>query len=281
MHSSSFVVGGLPVNVFSTGIESTKPVLILFLLHGRTGSSKDPYITQSVEAMLGRHTGSQRRDLYVVTFDHRNHGHRLVASLGNQGWSKEEGENNERHLIDMYAIETGTAKDLSFLIDFLPAYLFPQGGRTIEEFGVAGISLGGHSTWIALAQEPRITIGIPIIGCPDVLKLMTPRAAQYGISPLVGSKYLPDSLHQVILRSDPASQPYQAKDSTNPFFGKKILVLSGGSDSLVPWDASQSFVEGLQVGSGVLKVVVEEGMGHNCSPLMIQEMASFVYGLNE
>ncbi|KAJ7593558.1 hypothetical protein C8J56DRAFT_931373 [Mycena floridula] len=262
MHSSSFVVGGLPVNVFSTGIESTKPVLILFLLHGRTGSSKDPYITQSVEAMLGRHTGSQRRDLYVVTFDHRNHGHRLVASLGNQGWSKEEGENNERHL---------TCPSSS---TFLPAYLFPQGGRTIEEFGVAGISLGGHSTWIALAQ-------VPIIGCPDVLKLMTPRAAQYGISPLVGSKYLPDSLHQVILRSDPASQPYQAKDSTNPFFGKKILVLSGGSDPLVPWEASQSFVEGLQVGSGVLKVVLEEGMGHSCSPLMIQEMASFVYGLNE
>ena len=44
----------------------------------------------------------------------------------------------------------GTAHDVSFLIDFLPAYLFPNEERTISQWLVTGISLGGHSTWIVL-----------------------------------------------------------------------------------------------------------------------------------
>ena len=44
----------------------------------------------------------------------------------------------------------GTANDVSFLIDYLPAYLFPLGERTVDRWGVAGISLGGHSAWILL-----------------------------------------------------------------------------------------------------------------------------------
>lgn len=54
----------------------------------------------------------------------------------------------ETRLNDSYT--AGTAKDVSFLIDFLPAYLFPSGERTISQWMIAGISLGGHSTWIAL-----------------------------------------------------------------------------------------------------------------------------------
>jgi len=46
----------------------------------------------------------------------------------------------------------GTAQDVSYLIDFLPSFLYPNDERTIVEWGVAGISLGGHSTWIALAR---------------------------------------------------------------------------------------------------------------------------------
>lgn len=46
----------------------------------------------------------------------------------------------------------GTAHDLTFLIDHIPAYIYPQVERNIVEWGVAGISLGGHSTWIALAR---------------------------------------------------------------------------------------------------------------------------------
>jgi len=50
------------------------------------------------------------------------------------------------------AITAGTHRDISFLIDFLPSYLFPHGEQEIERWMLAGISLGGHATWYALQQ---------------------------------------------------------------------------------------------------------------------------------
>lgn len=75
---------------------------------------------------------------------------------------------------------------------------------------------------------------------------------------------------------DPASFAFRENDATNPFLGKRILVLSGAADKLVPWTASQEFVEGLEVGNGVKKVVLEENVGHECTPTMIREAALFV-----
>jgi len=81
----------------------------------------------------------------------------------------------------LFAIQTGTARDVSFLIDFLPAYLYPQAERKVVDWGIIGISLGGHSAWIVLNEEPRVTLGIPIIGCPDYLGLMEARAKEVGV----------------------------------------------------------------------------------------------------
>ena len=49
-----------------------------------------------------------------------------------------------------FACTAGTAQDVSFLIDFLPSYLFPNGERTVTKWVCAGRSLGGHATWLAL-----------------------------------------------------------------------------------------------------------------------------------
>jgi hypothetical protein len=46
----------------------------------------------------------------------------------------------------------GAVKDVSFLIDVLPAYIFPKDERLIGECVVAGFSLGGHATWLTLRQ---------------------------------------------------------------------------------------------------------------------------------
>ena len=50
----------------------------------------------------------------------------------------------------------GTAQDVSFLIDFLPSYLFPNDERTISQWICAGKSLGGHSTWIVLKNGTMV-----------------------------------------------------------------------------------------------------------------------------
>lgn len=186
----------------------------------------------------------------------------------------------------------GTAKDISFLVDFLPAYLFPNNQCEISAWGVVGISLGGHSTWIALSQggllilssnysidysceDPRIQVGIPIIGCPNYLELIKRRAKTSNIA--FAAPYLPASFIQFVKTFDPASQDYSSEEGTNPFLGKKILVLSGEDDMLVPWVASENFVGGLVVGaSGVKKVVVQKGVGHACTPEMVAEAAQFL-----
>jgi len=135
--------------------------------------------------------------------------------------------------------------------------------------------LGGHSTWLALSTDPRLEIGIPIIGCPDYLKLMSLRAKESSLT--LEPPYLPNSLLSLIRRVDPVSLPYSSEDSWNPFLGKKILVLSGGQDQTVPWSSSREFVEQLQVGKqGRKKSVVVEDAGHVCTSEMVAEMVQFI-----
>ncbi|KAJ3800670.1 Alpha/Beta hydrolase protein [Lentinula aff. detonsa] len=275
-------VGGLPVQVYSS-IESdaSKPVFILFFLHGRMGKADnlEPFIMPIYQDLVGS-AKVLDQDLVVVTFDHRNHGGRSIDDKANQGWDEDESRSNVRHGIDMFAIQDGSARDVSFLIDYLPAYLYPESERKISGWGLAGVSLGGHSTWTALAKDPRIQVGIPIIGCPDYLTLISKRAAKFGISLDSASKYFPESLLTLIRKETPPSTPYLMEDVSNPFFGKKILVLSGGADPLVPWDASQSFVEKLAVGPlGYKKVVVQPNTGHTVTPEMVKEFLEFLKGV--
>lgn len=183
---------------------------------------------------------------------------------------------------------------MSYLIDFLPSYLFPNNERQIAQWLVAGKSLGGHSTWITLRHgmqycsfsfsahhntiniEPRISLAVPIIACPDYTKLITARA-KYSKIPLE-PPYFPAALQAYIATHDPARAPYTANDTSNPFLGKKVLVLSGGSDPLVPFKYSEEFVAGLNVGAdGVKKVVVVPGVEHECTPGMVKEMVEFVW----
>ena len=45
----------------------------------------------------------------------------------------------------------GDAKDASFLIDFLPSYVFPNDERQITNWTISGRSMGGHAAWHVLA----------------------------------------------------------------------------------------------------------------------------------
>lgn len=93
----------------------------------------------------------------------------------------------------------------------------------------------------------------------------------------IAPPHLPASLLSHIRRHDPPSTSYFKLDASNPFLGKKILVLSGGMDTLVPWTASREFVEKLEVGKGGLKeVVIAPDTGHECTDEMVAKMARFI-----
>lgn len=106
----TFNVGGLPVHVF--GLDQLEhaqnEVAVLFLLHGRLGKWEDNL--ENIDAILS-HVQSREKGLLVVTFDQRNHGHRLVSSKANTTWN----EDNALHAADMHSIQMGTARDVSLL----------------------------------------------------------------------------------------------------------------------------------------------------------------------
>lgn len=268
-------IAGLPVHVYSNRVlgEITGKVAVLFFLHGRTRSaSKIGRFVEEILRHLSEKVGTTEVELLVVTFDQRNHGERLLSTAANNAWD----EGNNQHAIDMYAIHTGSARDISFLIDFLPAYLFPSAEARVVQWLAGGISLGGHSTWYALRHEPRISLGIPIIGCPDYLRLMTLRAKASNVA--FEPPYIPASFLAYVQKEDPVAAPYTLSDASNPFLGKKILVLSGGDDPVVQWECSEAFVKDLEVGSqGAKKVIVYPGVGHECTPAMLKETADFVW----
>jgi len=277
----TLVVAGLNVDVYShlSATDPNIPVHALFFLHGRGCSTQHRDVTTTVKAIFdvtyGSDASPKKKDLIIICFDHRNHGTRLVDMQRNLGWGEDPVKSNDQHAIDMYTIQTGSAQDVSFLIDHLPSFLYPSGQRTIVEWGIGGVSLGGHSTWIALSREPRLKVGIPIIGCPDYTKLISQRAERSGIP--LKPPYYPDSFRAYVDANDPAKRSYRAKDESNPFLGRKILVLSGAKDTLVPWVASVEFVQNLEVGEeGVKRFLLEEGAGHECSPRMQREAGLFV-----
>lgn len=90
--------------------------------------------------------------------------------------------------------------------------------------------------------------------------------------------YMPQSLLHLLERLDPDSASYTSTDSSiNPYLDKKILVLHGEKDELVPWDCCKAFVEGLQVGEkGEKKVFIEQDKGHETTSLMVGELVKWM-----
>ena len=105
---------------------------------------------------------------------------------------------------------------------------------------------------------------------------MARRAAASGIA--FEPPYVPASFLAYVRAHDPPHAPYTARGGANPFAGKKVLVLSGGDDPVVPWASSEEFVRGLEVGpDGAKKVIVYPGVGHKCTEDMVRETCDFVW----
>lgn len=221
------VVGGIKCIVYGLDdlrTESTikKDVAVVFMLHGRGESQQgDRYPSIASKCLeAARQSKTRNRDLVLVSFDQRNHGTRLINDVQNQGWPK-----NPNHFIDMFSIQQGTSRDVSYLIDYIPSFLFPHDEHTVVDYGCVGVSLGGHATWMSMHQDDRITVGVPMIACADYLSLMAERAERKNIS-----INAPKSFTEQLNRYDPMSSFVHSK---GVWKGKKIMALSGDSDKLV------------------------------------------------
>ncbi|PCH02255.1 Hypothetical protein PENO1_038470 [Penicillium occitanis (nom. inval.)] len=275
--AQTFHIAGIQTTVFGLAEipANVSEVVCVWLGHPRLDSQRDMaevakrivhdhYQRFSADSLRGR----KKRGLITVTFDARNHGSREIDRLSNEVWRT----GNENHASDMFSVYSGTAEDISTLIDFLPAYIFPTGQYSIATHFALGISLGGHTTWLALVHEPRITTGVVVVGMPDYIALMTDRARLSKLSTylqpndapgsqFLGSRHFPSSLLEVVRKRDPAAfltggipaslsgDEYDAKsiEIINRYLGgKRILCMSGATDKLVPYRLTESFITWLK-----------------------------------
>ncbi|KAI5292207.1 hypothetical protein KEM55_008003 [Ascosphaera atra] len=217
----------------------------------------------------------------------------------------------------------GTARDVSLVIDILPAYIFPDSARDITTNLVLGVSLGGHASWSCILHEPRVKAAVILIGTPDYGNLMADRARLSKLkdwtesappgSEFIGSQSFPHCLVQWIRRADPAEmilapmsdpavklpvradvlpEPTDAeKESIRSIIhrhlsGKKVMLISGGSDKLVPYHKGAAFLTFLKKAISpdgwcgdanvVLEDMVAENVGHEVTPEMYLEAVRFV-----
>ena len=105
---------------------------------------------------------------------------------------------------------------------YLESYV--DGQFVPTEFIVTGLSLGGHATWNILAEDPRITKAVIIVGSPNLTSLLLERLGGYNSVP-EGTREWPHALEKL----------YQARDDgVSRISGKTILILNGLHDTLVP-----------------------------------------------
>lgn len=188
----------------------------------------------------------------------------------------------------MFSIYHGTQVDLSMIMSYLPVYVFPthHSSYILAQHIVAGVSLGGHSAYLAMLHEPRITAGVVVIGCPDYARLMQHRAEksrlECGVEGLFRSKEFPENLLGVVAEFDPAALGVDEIIRRGLLDGKKILTLSGGADKLVPSACGEPFLKSLKEAysdgrlKGELTDVVYPGIGHECTSEMVRELSRFV-----
>ncbi|KAA1467396.1 hypothetical protein DENSPDRAFT_926577 [Dentipellis sp. KUC8613] len=279
----TFNVAGLLVHVWSDGgvqALSTKEVAAMILIHGRKESTADPAFERTARAVFewARQPEQRRhaqRDIVVIMFDLRNHGHRVVDPHMNELWSKNPEHHNPTHAIDLYGTMIGTARDVSFVIDFLPSYLFPNGEHTIAEWAAAGTSLGAHIVWFVLKEEPRVRTGIAVMGSPDNIAMMHAVGAVARVP--IAPPHVPDALLALMRRLEPGAADHRARSAANPYFGKRVLVVVAEQDVFVPWGMYGAFVEALEVGPGGRKEVVREPGKHVYTDEMMCAVVRFFW----
>jgi len=266
----TFHIAGIITEVY--GLDelspSCKTVSCLWLLHPR-GATRQwmAGIASSCINDWNRRSEASNKGLLAICFDQRNHGSREVHAPANGTWI----EGNKSHAQDMFSIIQGTVVDTSLLIDHIGSYiLLGQSDPTIDQHLALGVSLGGHAAWQCLFGEPRITVAVVIIGCPDYMFMISDRARLSKLSShgpnFHGSNDFPQALIDSVQKVDPKGILFGTSEiipSPSPnqqnqlrkildqkIKNKRVLVCSGGEDKLVPYRCSEPFLTFLKNATG-------------------------------
>lgn len=229
-------VGGLRVfAVRAAAPPSPRPLRALFLLHARTGSLSS--VLDKAEDLVRR---ARARDvpLIVLVVELRNHGQRMLDSQLNGPMSGDG--------LEMFANILGTARDVSFIIDALPAKLHARGER-VERWGVAGISMGAHVCLILAAHDARVALCASLIGCGDFAALMADRIITQRKLALAADATFDDRVRAAVgPETADLIARFGALAHAPAIFNTPILLLGASGDPLVSPRYNQRFVDSLR-----------------------------------
>lgn len=239
------LVAGIETYVW--GLEENPGAPVIFFAHG---------LGATVEHSFSYCADLANDGFIAIAIDQRNHGARTVDPTAHNG-------NCDNYTVKSYGMYVGTSKDISLLIDFLPAAL----GVTTDKFGMSGISLGGHCTLITMANDPRINVGVPFVGSADRKLQLKIRAEMKGISNEEFENTFDPHLDKLMTQYDPVNNPHIFKD-------RPLCMINGGADTVVDSTPNRRFkqvLDGIYTDAGKLQLSIYDGVGHEVTPEMWTE----------
>ncbi|GMF78500.1 unnamed protein product [Aspergillus oryzae] len=164
-----------------------------------------------------------------------------------------------------HRVPDGTTDDIKLVMKYLASYV--DGIFHPTQFIVTGVSLGGHITWNMLAEEPSIAGAIIIVGSPNLTDMLVERLGYASLSDIPqNTKEWPRSIERLYRERDQALEK---------IVGKKILILNGALDTLVPSKFTDPWVAKYAHQNDV-KFIVQEDCGHVLSFRMMEEVVEWV-----
>ncbi|KAI9594117.1 Alpha/Beta hydrolase protein [Syncephalis fuscata] len=230
-------LGLLPKTAIQSNGNTTniKAIDVLIFIHGREQSKK--VIIKACKALaaagnISESTGS----LLVLAFDLPNHGERLTSSFRNYSWA----QGNIDHGLDMWGCISLALGEIKTIISLFPTAL----AKPVRRWAVGGISLGGHITSLALAEDPRINMGIIAIGCGNLHKRLEGLAQHHQVP----EQKMHDVLNQLAQKDATINidRVIHAKHINGPLSNRWIMVLHGTADDVVTYESNKPFIHALQ-----------------------------------
>ena len=216
LQMTGHIIAGIQTYVYGLDENPSGPVVIF--LHGLRGAAQNSL--KYCRDLAGR-------GYIALAFDQRNHGQRTVDLSVNQSGS-------DNYPVNTYGIYSGTAHDVSTIIDFLPLVL----NISTESIGVCGFSLGAHASFVAAVIDERIKAVVPICGTGDRKAMLKQRFLATGGDASEFERSFPARMAAVLKKYDPVHNLHALKD-------RALCMINGGRDSIVPPDTNRCLWEKL------------------------------------
>lgn len=295
---------------------SIRPITCLWLLHPRLSNSArmDPIGSSAITTWNKQ--SNRQRGLIAVSFDQRNHGTRKEEDRANGAWREGNplhaqdmfsifhGTAMDTSLLINYIHAYAFPEDNHDVTDHIALGVSLGGHATWQcvlhdERISAGVSIIGCTDYARLmsqrADKSKLntwhgssTPGEKFLGSKDFPKALLTTVDKYDPAGLLLSEVFPRnvSVDEAKRELSDAEKKRLWPMMRQHLAGKRIFNLSGGADKLVPYTCSEPFLTWLKTAikpggwyadqGVVFKDKVYEGVGHEMTPVMMQDAVQFI-----